>query len=167
MDIPKNLELKGMWFFPDAPEKKYLGILEYKPFEGKYNLTLYGIALEAENTIPCVNGEIAGGKKASFFDSTVSSNSKCIIGDDLSSYTVLSYLCFFIGNDFFTSKGEVCFQSLSFRCSNLAEWIGYFPFQSTVDAGTKRFIFNKKHPITIYSDERVSIQILFHFLHLS
>lgn len=163
MDIPTNLELTGMWFFPDALEKKYLGILKYKPFEGECYLTIYGVALVEQTKIACVFGETTSGKKVTLFDSTVSGNSKSIVGDDLSSYTVLSYLTFLIGNDFFASKGEVCFQSLSFRCSNLAEWIGYFPFQSTVDAGTKGFIFNKKHPITIYSDERVSIQILFHF----
>ena len=71
MDIPSSFELKGMWFFPDTPEKKYLGIVEYNPFEKKHTLTLYGVAFNVGMRTACINGETTDGKEASLFNSTV------------------------------------------------------------------------------------------------
>lgn len=161
MDIPTNLELTGMCFFQGSPEKKYLGVLEYNPFEGKHTLTLYGIALEVEKRIPCVNGEIAGGKKASIFDSVVEKNVKNEGSGELASYTVLSYLNFLIGDSFFFSKDEVCFHRLSFRCSNLAQWLNYSPFQPISQEKKKGFVFNKKESVTIFENNTISIQLQF------
>lgn len=161
MDIPTNLELTGMWFFSDAPEKKYLGILEYKPFEGKCVLALYGVAIDVGVRIACINGETTNGKKVTLFSSSVDKNNKNS-NNDLSTYTVLSYLYLLIGDSFFFSRDEVKFQRLSFQCSNLAGWLGYFPFQSfSPSEKEKGFLFKKKEPIKLYSDENVSVLLQF------
>lgn len=127
MDIPTNLELTGLWFLPDAPEKKYLGVLKYNPFEETHTLTLYGIVFAVGERISCINGETTEGKKVSLFDSSVI-NWKSGGSNTLSAYTVFSFLNLLIGDSFFSSKDDVKFQYLSFRCSNLAEWLGFLPF---------------------------------------
>ena len=160
MDIPTNLELTGMWFFPDAPEKKYLGILEYKPFEETHTLTLYGIVFPVEEKIACINGETTDGKKVSLFDSSVN-NGKSGNSNALSAHTVFSFLNFLIGDSFFSSKDEVKFQYLSFRCSNLAEWLGVFPFQPILQPKKKGLFFEKKQSVAFFSDEKVCIQLQF------
>ena len=53
MDIPASFELIGLWFFPDTPDKKYLGKVEYNPFMKKHFLILYGIALDIEKKVAC------------------------------------------------------------------------------------------------------------------
>jgi hypothetical protein len=160
MDIPQKLEQKGLWFFQDNPDKKYLGVLEHNPFEGKHTLTLYGVTFNVGAKVPCINGEITDGKKASLFNSIVIDwNSGG--NNALSAYTVFSFLDLLIGDSFYFSKDEVSFQSLSFQCSNLAEWLGYNPFQAVFQSKKVGFLFEKKQAKTIYSDENVSIQFQF------
>lgn len=160
MDIPTDLELTGLWFFPDSPEKKYLGILEYKPFKGKCTLSLYGIAIDVNERIACINGETTTGKKTTLFETSVFYCNKS--DNALSTYTVFSFYDFLIGDTFFSAKKQVVFQCLSFQCSNLAGWLGYFPFQSfSRSEMEKGFLFKKKAPITLYSDEKVSIRLQF------
>ena len=160
MDIPSNFKLIGMWFLPDTPEKKYLGILEYNPFEETHTLTLYGIVFAVGERISCINGETTDGKKASLFDTSVV-NWKSGGSNALSAYTVFSFLNFLIGDSFFFSKDEVMFQYLSFRCSNLAEWLGILPFQTILQPKKEGLLFEKKQPITLFSDEKVCIQLQF------
>lgn len=160
MDIPANLELTGLWFLPDTPEKKYLGVLIYNPFEETHTLTLYGIVFAVGERISCINGETTDGKKVSLFDSSV--NTWTSGGSNaLSAHTVFSFLNLLIGDSFFTSKNEVEFQYLSFRCSNLAEWLGILPFQTILQPKKKGLLFEKKQPITLFSDEKVCIQLQF------
>ena len=156
MDIPTDLVLTGMWFFPDAPEKKYLGVLKYNPFEETHTLTLYGIVFAVGERISCINGETTEGKKVSLFDSSVI-NWKSGGSNTLSAYTVFSFLNLLIGDSFFSSKDDVKFQYLSFRCSNLAEWLGFLPFQHILQPKKKGVFFEKKQPITLFSDEKVCI----------
>lgn len=160
MDIPSSFELKGMWFFPDTPEKKYLGIVEYNPFEKKHTLTLYGVAFNVGMRTACINGETTDGKEASLFNSTVVDwNSGG--NNALSSYTVFLFLDLLIGDTFFYSKDKVEFQRLSFQCTNLAEWLGFRPIQTILQSEKTGFLFEKKQPITFFSDEKVSIQLQF------
>ena len=120
MDCPSSFEIIGMWFFPDTPEKKYLGKVEYNPFEKKHILTLYGIALEIEKNVACINGETIDGKNVSLFDSSVSYwNSGG--NNTLSTFTIISFQSLLLGNTFFPAKAKVGFHSLSFQFSNLAE----------------------------------------------
>ena len=160
MDIPTNLELTGLWFLPDAPEKKYLGVLKYNPFEETHTFTLYGIVFAVGERISCINGETTEGKKVSLFDSSVI-NWKSGGSNTLSAYTVFSFLNLLIGDSFFFSKDDVKFHYLSFRCSNLAEWLGFLPFQHILQPKKKGVFFEKKQPITLFSDEKVCIQLQF------
>jgi hypothetical protein len=160
--MQENLNLKGIWFLPNNPDKGITGLLEYSPDKGA-KLQLMGVFEDthhSQHEPEFINGISADGNQITLY--------KCYRfgrGFNSNSFETSSYdaLFMFIGT-FFWDKKELKFQKISFVFEDFDKWVNAFGFKKIHSNEESREItieYQRPDDILFNISERINCEIQF------